>query len=141
MKFWLAKVQRDNKIGLIATDDQGRAYLQKLANGECIQADLVRPRSLPMHKRFFAILNDIGDNQDPPRDVEDILDELKVLAGHYSSMYIHDPKTGEMFEVRRPKSIAFHRLDHDEWMKIYPSLEQAGIERFGMSYWFNEAAA
>lgn len=141
MKAWLVKVSRGTRSGLLPTDDAGRDLLAKMGEGECAEFSIVRPRSLPMHRRFFAILSEIGENQDPKRDAEDILDELKVLAGHYQSLIVSDPKSGDMFEVRRPKSIAFHRLTHDQWMELWPSLEQAGIQRFGETYWLERQAA
>lgn len=141
MHLWMAKVARGHKVGLIPTDDESRSFVTKLGDGECIEMRAVRVRSLPMHRRFFAILRSIGENQDPPRDEEDILGELKVLAGHYRTIFASDPQTGATFEVRMPKSIAFHRLTHDEWMALWPSLEAAGIERFGDTYWLLGNAA
>ena len=128
MKLWLAKVQRDNKVGLIATDDEGRTFLGKLGNGECVQVEIVRPRSLPMHRMYFGMCRAIGENQDPPRDEDSIDHELRILAGHYDVMYVQG------HEVRIPKRIAFAKLTHDQWMKLWPSLEAAIIEHFGPEY-------
>jgi len=140
VKLWMARVHRGDKLGLIPTDEAGRKALSKMVDGECVEVEIIRPRSLPMHKRLFAILTDIGENSTPNRDPEDILDELKILAGHYEVMHVRDPESGSIFEVRRPKSIAFARLTHDEFMRLWPSLEQAGIERFGYEFWMENSA-
>lgn len=141
MRLWLARVSRGTRVGLVPADEHSEAVVAKMAEGECAQFTLIRPRSLPMHRRYFAICRAIGANQDPPRDEESIDHELRILAGHFDSMRLRDRRSNELFEVRTPKRIAFHRLTHDEWLAIWPSLEKAGIERFGAEYWIEMEAA
>lgn len=88
MKLWLAKVRRDDKIGLIPTDDESRAALGRMGDGECAQFEIVRPRSLQWHRMYFGICRMIGQNQDPERDEASIDYELRVLAGHYNVMVV-----------------------------------------------------
>lgn len=88
MKLWLAKVRRDDKVGLIPTDDESRAALGRMADGECAEVELVRPRSLQWHRMYFAICREIGKNQDPVRDEASIDYELRVRAGHFDVMVI-----------------------------------------------------
>jgi hypothetical protein len=133
-KLYVSKVSRGARVGLVPADEASQAAMNRLGEGECVSIELLRPRSLPMHRRLFAILTAIGENCDPPRDPEDVLDELKILAGHYEVMHLKT-KAGETYEIRRPKSIAFHRLSHDQFMELWPSLESAGIERFGAEFW------
>lgn len=140
MRAWFAKVSRGGKVGLIPTDAESEALLRKMGDGECAEFKIVRPRSVPMHRRYFGICRSIGENQDPQRDEDSIDAELRILAGHYEIMRLRDPKSGVLFEVRTPKRIAFDKLTHDEWMALWPSLELAGRERFGNEY-FDEAAA
>lgn len=128
MRLWLAKVRRDDKVGLIPTDDQSRAVLGRMGDGECAEVELVRPRSVKMHKMYFGICCDIGQNQDPTRDEDSIDHELRVLAGHYDVLHVSG------HEIRVPKRIAFAKLSHDEWMQLWPSLELAIRERFGEEY-------
>jgi hypothetical protein len=67
-------------------------------------------------------------DMDRLRDESSIDYELRVLAGHYDVMYV------EGHEVRVPICIAFHKLTHDEWAELWPSLDLASRERFGESY-------
>lgn len=134
MKLWLAKVRRGVNVGLIPTDDESRAVLGRLGDGECAEFEIVRPRSIQMHRMYFGICREIGQNQDPLRDEGSIDHELRVLAGHYDVMYV------DGHEVRVPKRIAFARLSHDEWMDLWPSLELAIRERFGEEYISERAA-
>ena len=134
MKLWLAKVKRGDKVGLIPTDDQSRAVLSRMGDGECAEVELVRPRSLQWHRMYFGICREIGKNQDPQRDENSIDNELRVLAGHYDVMYVAG------HEVRVPKRIAFAKLSGDEWAELWPSLELAICEHFGGEYLQERAA-
>lgn len=133
MKLWLAKVRRDDKVGLIPADERSRAVLGRMGDGECAEVELVRPRSVRMHRMYFGICRQIGQNQDPARDEDSIDHELRILAGHYDVLRV------EGHEVWVPKRIAFAKLSHDEWMELWPSLELAIRERFGEEY-LREAA-
>lgn len=135
MRVWLAKITGKSSVGLIPTDEESRRAIVKLGDGECVQVKLCRVRSVPMNRRYWAICGDIGLNQEPMRSKESVSNELKILAGHYEVLNIAG---AEGFEVRLPKSINFESLTHDEWMKLWPSLEQAGIERFGANYWLDD---
>lgn len=128
MKLWLAKVRRDDKVGLIPTDDESRAALGRMADGECAEVEVVRPRSLPWHKMYFGICREIGKNQDPVRDEASIDNELRIRAGHFDVMWI------DGHEVRVPKRIAFAKLDGNQWAELWPSLELAIRETFGEEY-------
>lgn len=128
MKVWLAKVSRAGKSGLIPTDDESRALLNRMAEGECAEVEIVRPRSLSWHRMYFGICSTIGKNQDPPRDVSSIDYEVRILAGHYEVMYVQG------HEVFVPKRIAFHKMDGDEWAEYWQRAEMAIRERFGNEY-------
>lgn len=133
MKLWLAKVERDGKVGLIPTDDESRAALRRMGQGECAQVEIIRPRSLPWHRMYFGICREIGKNQDPVRDESSIDHELRVRAGHFDVLWV------DGHECRVPKRIAFARLSPDEWEALWPSLELAIREHFGEEY-LREAA-
>jgi hypothetical protein len=132
---YLAKVTKGERCGLVPTDQESEAFLRKLGDGEIAQYKPVRIRSLPWHRKYFAICTVIGEMQDPPRDKDSIDHELRALGGHYDVM--HARKGNALYEVRIPKRIAFDKLTADEWEALYPSLELAGRERFGNEYWDN----
>lgn len=134
MKFWLAKVRRDNKVGLVPTDEESRAAISRMGDGECRQFAMENPRSVPMHRMYFGICTEIGKNQDPPRNKGSIDYELRIRAGHYDVIWI------DGHECKVPKRIAFDELTHDEWMELWPSLELAIREHFGEQYIREQAA-
>ncbi|MGQ0834985.1 MAG: hypothetical protein ACT4O5_08730 [Gammaproteobacteria bacterium] len=126
-RLWLAKVGRT----LIPADYDAEQQIARMGDGEVAEYSVIQPRSVPMHRRWFGICRVIGDNQEPKRDEKSICNELKVLAGHFDVLPIAG---AEGYQVRVPKSIAFDKLTHDEWMALWPSLERAGIDRFGETY-------
>jgi hypothetical protein len=128
MKLWFAKVSRDNKVGLIPTDELSQGILNRMGDGECCEVEIVRPRSVPWHRMYFGICRDIGLNQDPQRTEDSIDQELRVRAGHYDAIFV------DGHEVRVPKRIAFAKLTADEWTELWPSLELAIREHFGEEY-------
>lgn len=134
MKLWLAKAQRGNNVGLVATDDESRMALARLGAGECVQVEIVRPRSVQWNKLYWSICREIGTNQDPPRDEDSIDLELRILAGHFDVMFI------DGHEVRIPKRLAFHKMDADEWADYWQRAELAISERFGHEYLSDVAA-
>lgn len=134
MKLWLAKITGRTSVGLIPTDDIAKRILSRMTDGECAQVELVRPRSVPMHRMYFGICREIGENQDPQRTEASIDAELRIRAGHYEVMLI------DGHECRVPKRIAFDKLSHDEWMELFPSIELAIRETFGEEYIREQAA-
>ena len=128
MKLWLAKVRRGDKVGLIPTDDRGYTILSRMADGECAEVELLRPRSVPWHRMYFGICQQIGENQDPQRSADSIDQELRVRAGHFDVLQINS------HDVRIPKRIAFGKLSADAWSELWPSIELAIRETFGEEY-------
>lgn len=134
MKLWFAKVRRGEKAGLIPTDEDSRALVNRLADGECVQVQVIRPRSVQWNRMYWGICRIIGENQDPPRDEDSIDAEIRVLAGHFQVMYVG------AHEVRVPKRIAFDKMTADEWAEYFQRAEIAISERFGSEYLTQVAA-
>lgn len=130
--MYLAKVTGRNSIGLVPADADAESELSRLGDGECAMFTMKKVRSLQWHRMYFAICAEIGGNQDPARDQNSIDYELRALAGHYDVMMAR--KGNSLYECRIPKRIAFDKLTAEEWSALWPSLELAGRERFGDTY-------
>lgn len=128
MKLWLGKARRGNAVGLVATDDSSRTALARITDGECVQVEIVRPRSIQWNKLYWALCRTIGENQDPSRDEDSIDLEVRILSGHYEVMHV------EGYEVRVPKRLAFEKMDADQWAEYWQRAELAISERFGSEY-------
>lgn len=128
MKLWLAKVAGRKSVGLIPTDDIATKVLSRMADGECVQIELVRPRSVQWHRLYWGLCRQIGDNQDPARDEDSIDAEIRILSGHFETIFVAG------HEVRMPKRIAFNKMSADEWAFYWQKAELAVSERFGYEY-------
>jgi hypothetical protein len=115
-------------MGLIPTDDESRAVLRRMGEGECAEVSISRSRSYQWHKMYKGICRDIAKNEDPERHPDDIDDDIRVYAGHYRLFWV------DGHECRMPKRIAFDRLTADEWAELWPSLDLAIREHFGDEY-------
>lgn len=114
--------------GFLPADEESTDLHRKMGAGEIAEFEVKRLRSVAWHKMYYAICDDIGKNQDPPRDKDSIDNELRIRAGHYEILLVED------CEVRMPKRIAFNRLGADKWSELWPSIELAIRERFGEEY-------
>lgn len=123
MKTWFAR-EEDH---FIATDDKSLRFVRRLEQGECVQVEVIRVRSPRWNRLYWGLCDEIGQNQDPPVDEHVIDPKLRIWAGHYEVMgHVDD------YEIRTPKSIAFKNLTHDEWVELWPSLELAMREHYGI---------
>lgn len=131
MKHWFSRLGRN----LIPADAAAERLITRMADGEGLVLSTIKVRSVHWHRMYFGCCREIGQNCDPPRDEESIDSELRVLAGHYTVMYVAG------FEVRVPKRIAFDKLTAQEWAGLWTSLDLAMQERFGFDFerWKNAA--
>jgi len=97
--------------GLAAADDEAVACLRKIKLGQVVRADVVTPRNLKHHRKFFALLNLVWAATDQWESVEDLLIELKCRLGVVRDVVLRD--SGEVFKV--VGSISFGSMDQAEF--------------------------
>lgn len=124
MKGWIVKKGR----GFLPADEEAARMHVRMKDGECVEAELVQPRSVQWHRMYFGICREIGKNQDPVRDESSIDNELRVRAGHFDVLWV------DGHECRVPKRIAFAKLTARDWEELWPSLDLAIREHFGEEY-------
>ena len=98
---------------LYPADEAGEAVLRTLAQGELVTLELKRPRNLAFHRKFFAMLQIILQNQDHYKSVDDLLDVCKLRIGHSRKIQT----THGIVEV--PASISFSALDDTGFQDFY----------------------
>ena len=97
-----------------------RQWVDSMAVGDTIRFEWNKPRSLQHHRHFFAMLNALMDRQEAINDELKLRQWLTVGAGYCSFM----PGPGGVM-VAIPDSIAFHRLDENDFCAL-----RAAVERF-----------
>lgn len=117
-------------------DDVGRDILSHIATGNVVRAEVKRPRNLGHHRKFWALVSMIYENQTRYGSPELLLDAIKVHIGHCETMKLRDGR-----EVLIPKSISFSQMDQTAfdqfWDRvvacvckdIIPGLKRADLER------------
>lgn len=112
MEIWLHRTIH----GLAAQDDAARAYLRKLKLGDVVRCDVIRPRSVKYHRRFFGMLNTVWQACGDWQTVDELLVELKFRAGLVDRQRVVDKATGEVLaEIIKPRSISFAAMSDDEF--------------------------
>lgn len=121
-------------------DDDGRRLLARMAPGRVVSVEIKRPRNVLFHRKFFAMLNLILQNQEHYTSIDDLLDVCKLRVGHVK---VIQTKHGD---VRVPKSISFAEMDETafaefyeravDWMvaEVIPGLDKAALEQELMEF-------
>lgn len=119
---------------LVPADEQSAEYLRKQKVGQGFRVEITRVRNVRFHRKFFALLNYAFDAWEPEETfykglpVEKSFDQFRaditILAGYYETAVRLDGT------VRvTPKSIAFHRMDEDEFEKLYSAVIDVLLQR------------
>jgi hypothetical protein len=87
------------------------ASLRRIKVGQVVRADVVVPRNLRHHRKFFALLNLVWAATDQWESVEDLLIELKVRLGVVRDVVLRE--SGEVVKV--VGSISFGSMDQAEF--------------------------
>jgi hypothetical protein len=112
MKIYL----KNTLSGLIPLYDSDHEEKKKLKLNEVYRADIVRPRNINFHKKYFALLNMTFQNQELFDCPENMRKEIIKYAGYYKE-YI--TLKGE--KEYRSKSISFAKMSQDEFEELYKS--------------------
>lgn len=112
-----------NFTALRPTDQQSAEALASLNPGEVVKVEITRPsqRSVAMHRKFFALLAIIADQQGWTTD--QCLEWCKLAVGHVDTIYDRDGV------VYIPKSISFARMPQAEFNEFFDRALTAILER------------
>lgn len=107
-------LMRRTVTGLAPASDDAVDALRRVPLNEHCFAVVTKPRYLPFHRYYFAMLNIVADATG--MSVDDLLREVKFRIGHYDKHPITDKATGEVIaEHTVLKSIAFDKMDDVEF--------------------------
>ena len=110
MKLSLVRIP----AGLAPITDESVSAIKKLAIGEEILVDFTKHRNVKNHRRLFSMLQMVIDNTEKYQRVENLLDELKLRTGHFTT-YVSD--RGEKRYI--PESINFASMGEDEFQRFF----------------------
>jgi len=99
---------------LIPSLPQDEEKLARWHYGEVLEVTIKKPRNSAFHRKFFALINVVFDNQDKYDNQAELLTEIKLKCGHYHE---HITTKGEIVYV--PKSISFANMGELEFEEFY----------------------
>ena len=90
---------------------------KKIKIGEPYEYEYKKTRNILFHRKFFALIKLVYDNQEQYQNIEDLREDLTVEAGFYRITYnLH----GE--EIKKAKSINFSSMDDTEFSELYSAV-------------------
>lgn len=111
MKLILIK-QLNNTFKVAYNSDFER--LKHIKVGQHIMCEIRKPRNIKFHRKFFALMDMVYQNQEVYKNKEDLRQDLIVEAGFFEVR--HDFRG---VEHHKPKSISFSSMDEDEFTELY----------------------
>lgn len=111
MKITLIK-QLNNTFKIAYNSDYETA--KKISLNEPIEFEFTKKRNVKFHRKFFALLNLVFENQEQYNNIEHLRKDLTISAGYYDLRY-----NIEGVEIREPKSISFAKMDELEFSEVY----------------------
>ncbi len=111
MKIAIVK-QFDNTFK--AAYDSDFDKLKKIKPNEIVMCTITKPRNIKFHKKFFALLNLVFQNQEHYTNIDHLRHDLTVASGFYTKRITID---GE--EITEPKSISFAKMSELEFSELY----------------------
>ena len=103
----------------IPMDSWSAEELDGISDGECVAAKITRPRNLGHHRKFFALIGTVFENQEKHATVGGLLDDVKIGIGHCDWYKIKRGRT--IIEYAVPRSINFGNMGQKDFENFYNS--------------------
>lgn len=122
MKIILIK-QFDNSFKLAFDSDYDK--LKRIKPMQEVECEIKVPRNLKFHKKLFALLNLVYQNQEHYNNIDHLRKDLTIASGFYENRYtIH----GE--EITEAKSISFAKMNQLEFNDYYSKMVDSIVKYF-----------
>ena len=109
---------RRTLTGFAADDEASADAMRGYKVGDVYRANVVKPRNIKNHRRYWALINLVYQNTDAYKSADQLHQHLKILAGHCSPVV--SKATGETWWI--PESISFGSMDEiqfqDFWRRV-----------------------
>ncbi len=112
-----------DKGRFVPADHLAAEEMASIAEGEYFTAILKRARNLAHHRKFFALLHVIFENQSRYPTTEHLLDAIKIGIGHYDLIPLTKTKT-----VIKTRSISFAKMGQREFEQFWNQVVKYTLE-------------
>lgn len=110
---------------LLPAYDSDYDKAKKIKQGDTVKCEVTKPRNIKFHKKFFALMNLVYQNQERYEHIDDLREQLTIAAGYYTATY-----TLEGVEQQKAKSISFAAMDELEFGELYSALLDVIVKYF-----------
>jgi len=122
-EIFMAKIQGGQ---LVAASQQDYELMKGWRLGEIIKfTKASKPRNGGHHRKAWALINFIFQNQKRYNEINDLMVEIKLKTGHYKE---HITTKGKVIYV--PKSISFASMSQDDFNVWYDKLINVALQHF-----------
>jgi len=111
--------------GLAGADEEAMQVMKRWKVGEVLRCKVTKPRDYTNHKKYFALLNMVFENQERYTNFPMFRKAVELAAGHVDEIITLD---GEVhFEIR---SIDYSTLDEFEFDNLFGRVMRVCVENF-----------
>ena len=119
-----------NGNGFYPICENSLAMFDKVPDGALVKVEYIKKRNYENHKRFFKFLEAAFDNQEFYDNTEQFRKAIQMIGGHYESLSILDTE-GNATTHFIPKSIAFDKMDEEEFKNLFNKCITGFLGRYG----------
>ena len=99
--------------------------IKKLKAGEFYNCTISQPRNIKFHRKFFALIKMIFDNQEIYKSADRLRKDLLIEAG-----YVEVWRDFSGAIQREAKSISFAKMSEEEFSELYSRVLDEIVENF-----------
>jgi len=125
MKLTIVK-QLNNHFKVAHDSDYDK--LKRIKVGDFLECEIKKPRNYMFHKKFFALMNLLYQNQEIYNNIDDLRNDLSIEAGFYIT---RNNLQGE--PIKQAKSISFGSMDEHEFSEYYSKVLDVIVKYFNFN--------
>lgn len=98
----------------VAAYDSDWEKVLKVKTGDIYKCQITKPRNYEFHKKYWALINMVYDNQELFDNVDDMRAEITIKAGFFTTYHGLDGSI-----KKKANSISFAEMDGFEFQEMY----------------------
>jgi len=111
MKLTIVK-QLNNSFKVAYDSDYEK--LKKIKVGDLLECEIKKPRNYMFHKKYFALLNLVFQNQEIYANIDDLRNDITIEAGFFT---LRENIKGDV--IKQAHSISFASMDKYKFEEYY----------------------
>ena len=106
--------------------DSDYEKVKKLKVGEEYKCKITQPRNVKFHRKYFALINLVYQNQEKYNNSDDLRHDLTIASGYYRKSVDLQGN-----DVKKAKSISFAKMTEFEFGELYSATLDSIVKYFG----------